>query len=200
LLVGRKDHPENVGHSSSGRGGLRGAERARGRNILIGSIAALMLAAVPAAAAAKGGSGVVTPFRVGPVTMNRSTAADARAFAGNPDRVFQCVCSGGTFKTFIYRFSGHGQTSYAFKQFPDGSWRLEGFDTNLQRFRSQRGTRVGMTVGQAQHHERLSYRSGCVPGLIRSVKQSNRQDTFIVATYFGHVQFFEVDGPLSQGC
>jgi hypothetical protein len=155
------------------------------RKILITASAALVLAALPAAASAKGGYGVVTPFFVGPLTMNGSTASDVQGFAGRPDRVtYQsgpAFNNAGVWKTFIYRFPSHGLTEYTFNQFPDGTWYLEQFYSTLQRFRTPGGTKVGMSRGQAQSREHLAYSGGCVAsGLWRNTTDGN-------GNYYGSV-------------
>jgi hypothetical protein len=142
------------------------------RLVLVLTVALLM--AIPALASAKGGSGVVTPFYVGPLTMNGSTDLNVRGYAGNPNRVTYCrgaACNNsGVWKTFIYRFPGHGLTEYTFNRSSGGVWFLEQFYTNLQRFRTQLGTKVGMSASQAESREQLRYQGGCVAsGLWRTV-------------------------------
>jgi hypothetical protein len=146
---------------------------------LVVLLATLMYAAVPPAADATGGSGVVTPFSIGPLTMNGSTDTDVRAYAGNPARVTYCrgiACNNsGVWKTFVYRFPSRGLTRYTFNQFPGNVWYLEQFYTNLQRFRTQRGTKVGMPAGQAESREHLPNQGGCVGGgLFRAAKRNGQ--------------------------
>jgi hypothetical protein len=166
-----------------------------------------LVMAIPALASARGGSGVVTPFYIGPLTINGSTDLGVRDYAGNPNRVTYCrqaECNNsGVWKTFIYRFPGHGLTEYTFNRSSTGVWFLEQFYTNLQRFRTQRGTKVAMNAGQAERREQLRAQRGCAAsGLWRTATTDGQFFGSVVGLGSPprRVLYLEVFGPYPLPC
>jgi hypothetical protein len=134
-------------------------------------LATLVLAlAVAAPAAARGGGGTVTTFGVGPLSFDLSTSNDVLSWAGNPDRIVYWDQNGSptrvsygnaAFAIAQYNYAAHGYISYGF--YWDGSeWLLGEFDTTLERFHDERGTRVGMSYGEARRRENRPLAGGCL--------------------------------------
>ena len=95
---------------------------------------------------------IVGPTRVGDLTMDVSTEADVRAFAGKPDVVddhspYRYIKRLG----YNCRERDDCRTEYEINR---GTDRLIGFATYSKRFRTRRGTRVGDTREQAERNER----------------------------------------------
>ena len=121
-----------------------------------------------AQADARGGSGTVTTFGVGPVYFNISGPRDVGAFAGNPDRIVYQDQYGNasnlahsTYAIWEFRYPAGGYTYYSFYYGQEG-WLLAEFDTTLERFHTVRGTRVGMTYAQARRRENRPFAHGCI--------------------------------------
>jgi hypothetical protein len=174
------------------------------RMILLVGVA-LALAALPATASAlQGGSGLVTPRKVGPLTIGAATQPQMHAFAGHQTQRVYCTsgCGGRAFKTYLYRFPNHGLTSYTFALL-NRSWVLEGFYTNQRSFHTQAGTKVGMSSDQAKQREKLRWRSGCMAsGLKRTVTAGGKTFASIVSvpSNQGNVRSLLVVGPKDQPC
>ena len=114
-----------------------------------------------ASASARGGSGTVTTFGVGPLSLELSTSDDVFNWAGRADRVYYLDQYGSTvrlssgtaaFAVMEYDYSAGGYTDYSL--YWDGSsWIFGEFDTTIQRFHTERGTRVGMSYAEARRRE-----------------------------------------------
>ncbi len=140
----------------------------RSRIALALSFVLLLLSAThPTAALAKGGYGLVTLNGVGPLSFDNSTDVDVRAWAGRPDKVQWSTDGfndGMLWRTFIYRFPRGGVVEYSFYLYPGEGWYFEEFHTTLERFRTRRGTRVGMSYTQARRREGVPESGGCIGG------------------------------------
>lgn len=138
------------------------------KRVAIALTAAVLLALAPQAAQAKGGSGSVSTYGVGPLRLNVSGPNAARRFAGNPDHVKFFDENGNpsnlrnsVWAEWSYAFPAHGYVDIWF-WWSGTSWLFEQFDTSLERFHTVRGTRVGMTYAQARARERIAFSPGCV--------------------------------------
>ena len=165
------------------------------------------LAALPATASAlvRGGSGLVTPFKVGSLSIGTATDGQMIDSAGQPTERTYCgsACPSGKFKTYFYRFPNHGLTTYTFA-LTGGAWHLEGFYTNQKSFHTKAGTKVGMTVAEANQREHVRWHSGCMAaGLKRSVKAGGQTYTSIVSVKKSgnaKVRSLVVVGPKDEPC
>jgi hypothetical protein len=92
------------------------------------------------------------------------------SWAGNPDRIVYWDQSGSptrvsygdaAFAIAQYHYPANGYTWYDF--YWDGSeWLLGEFDTTLERFHTERGTRVGMSYSEARRRENRPRGGGCI--------------------------------------
>jgi hypothetical protein len=133
-------------------------------------VAVLVTSTGSAAEASRGGLGVVTLSRVGPVRIGASTPADLRRFAGPPTSVSRIQPGTVRFELFYYRFPNHGYVYYWFANPGDG-WQFSAFQSSLERFHTAEGTRAGMTLAESERRERGKHfryhPAGCVRGLWR---------------------------------
>jgi hypothetical protein len=137
------------------------------RRLTMALAMAALVAMTPEAAIAKGGSGKVSTYGVGPLRLNVSGPNAARRFAGKPDHVsfenlmgLPSVPAHAAWEDWTYHFPAHGYVDISF-WWSGHAWLFEQFDTNLQRFHTARGTGVGMTYGQAAARERVPWSGGC---------------------------------------
>jgi hypothetical protein len=157
--------------------------------ILIGLAASLAVAAP--ADASWGGYGTVTTFGVGPLSFDYSGPSDVTAFAGKPDKVtysdqYGVPTGAGNAEWALteYHFPSHGYTAYDF--WWDGSeWRLEEFDTTLQRFHTVRGTRVGMNYAEAKRREGRPWSGRCYSGISHEHKRDGSYYSLVVGVERG---------------
>jgi hypothetical protein len=162
-------------------------------------VTGLVLVCGVSPAFAKGGQGLVTAYHVGPLDIDTSSPPDVRGFAGPPDSTSFFNNGAGTeFMIFEYRFPFNGFTAYTFAGDGSGGWTLEQFQTTLQRFRTAHGTRVGMSVREAERREHLPFRSGCYSGLIR--RWQGGQFNLILESSLSRVGSLYAQGPNPPPC
>jgi hypothetical protein len=140
---------------------------------------------------------------VGPLRIHLAGRDDVRAFAGRPDRIFDLSDLGKPRVLWRYRFRGGRQTTYELVQV-DGNWRFEGFFTSTRRFRTRRGTTVGMSWGEARRRERgAAYaHAGCLPPRLWYFKEGGfKLQLFLSAERpQGRVTGLQVPGPFALEC
>jgi hypothetical protein len=157
----------------------------------LGAVLAALTATliIVAPAAARGGGGTVTALGVGPLRFDYSTSDDVEAWAGSPDKVSYTDQYGAptnpdnaTYATEEFHYPGNGYTYYSF--WWDGSeWLFEQFDTSLQRFQTIRGSKVGMSYGQARRREKVPWTSGCWSGFRHDHQLAGQSYEVLVDVY-----------------
>lgn len=153
------------------------------------------LAAAPsgASAAPRGGDGVVSASKVGPLRIDSSTEADVLAFAGQPDeRVIDTTANGSNAVLgYFCRSRRRCQTYY---EVDLATSKLSHFRTASRRYRTPRGTRVGMRRRAAERRERRRAREDCFGYTI--FKQQGRWSLIVGFGFQGRrVTWLAADGP-----
>jgi hypothetical protein len=149
-----------------------------------------------AAACGSGSSAVqVHPDgRIGPLTIDVSTEADVRKFAGKPAKVQRDFWPGkkGQFgRSLIYHCGPGCMTSYSINQ---KTGKLSDYWTQSRRFTTERGSRVGMRATRAAVLEGRKPVLGC--GFPRYLHLRFDDDhIFVLAIWHGRVDSIGYLGP-----
>jgi hypothetical protein len=132
--------------------------------------------------------------RIGPLQIDVSTEAQIRDFAGNPSKVERDFWPGkkGQFgHSLEYRCGRKCLTSYSIN---NATGRLSDYWTQSPRFRTERGSHVGMRATRAARLEGRKLRLGC--GFPRYLYlRSGQGRVFVLAIWKGHVDSIGYLGP-----
>jgi hypothetical protein len=160
-------------------------------------MAALVALGAGSGEAARQAGGVVrADGRIGPFRIDRTSEAQIRAVAGRPVRVeavFNDVTRARVGRTLFYRCGRGCLTAYSIAR---STRRLSDFWTRSPRFRTQRGSRAGMTVAQAERLEAKRFGPGCGDGLYLHVR-FDRSHIFVLTGDHGRVDGITYLGPHS---
>lgn len=119
-----------------------------------------------------GGGGIVTPSRIGPLAIDRSTRADVIRFAGAPaaDHQYWARVPGAPFgEELAYRCGTGCRTEFFINS---ETRRLSNFVSSSRTYRTRRGTRPHDPKGTAERLERRKTTGGCRPGIWRFARDS----------------------------
>jgi hypothetical protein len=158
---------------------------------------ALALAAVIAGSSSGAGSGswVVHPDgRIGPLTIDRSTDADVRNFAGKPFKVAKVLSpfkKGAVGYELYYRCGRRCVTVYAVSY---STRKLVDFTTQSPHFVTEHGSHVGMPARRAAAAERRKIVGACGEGHAIELR-SDEHHIFALGVFAGSVSQITYLGP-----
>jgi hypothetical protein len=134
--------------------------------------------------------------RIGPLQIDASTETDVRHFAGKPEKVESVVWPGIRGRTLIYRCGRQCETSYSINA---KTGKLSDYWTQSPRFRTERGSFVGMRAARAARLEHKRPHLGCGFPLYLFLRTSNRpeQRLFVLAIWKGKIDSIGYLGPHS---
>ena len=149
------------------------------------------------AAATAAGPVVHPDGRIGVFRLDRTTEAQIRAVAGQPLEVetdFSPGKRGPIGRSLTYRCGGAGcRTIYSIS---NATGALSDFWTSSPRFRTPRGTHVGMTRAEAVRREGTRVRPGCGTGGYIYLRSDARR-SFVLNVWGGRVRSMIYLGPHS---
>jgi hypothetical protein len=132
--------------------------------------------------------------RIGPLQIDVSTEAEIRRFAGRPSQVVSEFWPGkkGQFgRSLEYRCGRKCVTNYSINK---ATGRLSDYWTRSTRFRTERGSHVGMSATRAARLESRTLLPGC--GFPRYLYlRSDHDRVFVLAIWKGHVDSIGYLGP-----
>jgi hypothetical protein len=161
---------------------------------------AVAIAVVALVAGCGGGSAatwrVHSDGRIGPLEIDVSTDADVRDFAGKPNKVELERMPGIRAHTLMYWCGRKCETSYSIN---DKTGKLSDYWTSSPRFKTERGSYVGMSAPRAARLERRKPHLGCGFPLYLYLRATNKPDSrlFVLAIWKGKIDSIGYLGPHS---
>jgi hypothetical protein len=121
--------------------------------------------------------------RIGPLQIDVSTERDIRDFAGKPDKVTIERMPGYKGRILEYGCTRRCMTTYSISR---ATGKLSDYWTASPRFTTERGSHVGMSVGEAARRERSKPHPGCgFPRYIHLLLEDDR--LMVLAIWKGRV-------------